>query len=143
MWIVDERYWLMHSNSQLRTIVANALVGEDERFKLHRPDFVCGTVDRKLILIEIKRPSHTLTVADLNQLERYVVLCEEYDTDHRGFEAILVGSKQSDELKRTLKVRGTSLRVRTYTDLIGDTERRYSSYLQALEPHERPEEASA
>lgn len=75
-------------------------------------------------MIEIKRPSHTLTVNDLNQLERYVVLCEQYHDDHNGFEAMLIGQKKSNDLVRTLKVRGNRLKVRTYTDLIGDTERR-------------------
>jgi len=133
MWIVDERYWLMHSNRQLRTVVTKALEKEDKKYKTDRPDFVCGAVDKKLIIIEIKRPSHMLTVADLNQLERYVVLCEEYETDHKSFEAILVGSKKSSDLDRTLKVRGSRLGVRTYTDLIGDTERRYKRYLDALD----------
>jgi hypothetical protein len=44
MWIVDDRYWLMHSNRQLRTVVTNQLADEDKRFERHRPDFVCGTV---------------------------------------------------------------------------------------------------
>jgi hypothetical protein len=133
MWIVDEHYWLMHSNKQLRTIVTQELEKRDKKSKLKRPDFVCGTVDRKLIIIEIKRPSHTLTVADLNQLEKYVVLCEEYHTEHSSIDAILVGSKKADELTGTLKVRGGPLKVRTYTDLISDTERRYSNYLKVLD----------
>lgn len=132
MWIVDERYWLMHSNSQLRTIVTRQLAKEDEKHKLDRPDFVCGTVDKRLIIIEIKRPSHTLTVDDLNQLERYIVLCEQYHTDHRGFEAMLVGQKISADLDRTRKLRSERFKVKTYTDLIGDTERRYKDYLDAL-----------
>jgi len=133
MWIVDERYWLMHSNRQLRTVVATELAKQDKKFEKRRPDFVCGTVDRKLILIEIKRPSHTLTVDDLNQLERYVVLCNQYDNQHSAFEAMLVGKKASDDLTRTLKVRGSAFKVRTYTQLVNDTERRYKRYLEALE----------
>lgn len=133
MWIVDERYWLMHSNRQLRTVVTNQMAEEDRKFEKRRPDFVCGTVDKKLIIIEIKRPSHTLAVEDLNQLERYVVLCEQYDDEHSAFEAILVGSKASDDLRRTLKVRGASFKARTYTQLVSDTRKRYTKYLEALE----------
>jgi hypothetical protein len=133
MWIVDERYWLMHSNAQLRTVVAKQLAKEDEKYKTNRPDFVCGTVDQKLIIIEIKRPAHTLDVGDLNQLERYVVLCNKYDDDHTSFEAILVGHEQSDELRQTLKVRKEAFRVRTYTQLVSDAERRYKDYLDALD----------
>jgi hypothetical protein len=133
MWIIDERYWLMHSNAQLRTVVTKELAKEDEKYKANRPDFVCGTVDKKLIIIEIKRPSHTLDVDDLNQLERYVVLCNKYDDDHTSFDAILVGHDQSDELRQTMKVRKETFKVRTYTQLVRDTERRYKQYLDALD----------
>jgi hypothetical protein len=132
MWIVDDRYWLMHSNRQLRTVVTRRLEKEDKGHERKRPDFVCGTVDKRLIIIEIKRPSHTLDVADLNQLERYVVLCKKYDDDVGSFDAILVGHAQSDELRRTLAVRGGAFRVRTYAQLVDDTERRYEQYLKAL-----------
>jgi hypothetical protein len=133
MWIVDERYWLMHSNKQLRTVVTKEMVKEDKRFAERRPDFVCGSVDKKLIIIEIKRPSHTLDTEDLNQLERYVVLCNKYDEDHSSFEAMLVGSKVSDDLRNTLKVRSSSFKARTYTQLVSDSQRRYQRYLDALE----------
>ncbi len=132
MWIVDERYWLMHSNRQLRMIVTRQLAKEDDKHKEKRPDFVCGTVDRKLIVIEIKRPSHTLDVADLNQLEHYVLLCQKYDDDLGSYEALLVGQKATDDLRRTLTMR-KGFQFRSYTQLIDDTERRYSDYLAALE----------
>lgn len=134
MWIVDERYWIMHSNRSLRTVIGDQLAKEDKRFEAVRPDFVCGTIDRRLIIIELKRPSHVLEVADLNQLERYIVLCNEYSSDHNSFEAILVGSKQSEDLRKTLAVRGGNrFQVRTYTDLISDSERRYKRYLDAVD----------
>jgi ribosomal protein L40E len=133
MWIVDERYWLMHSNRQLRTMVTRQLAKEDDKYKEKRPDFVCGTVDRKLIVIEIKRPSHKLDVADLNQLEHYVLLCQKYNDDLSSYEALLVGQKATGDLRRTLKMR-RSFQLRTYTQLIDDTERRYADYLEALRP---------
>jgi hypothetical protein len=122
----------MNSNSTLRKIVGDQLAEDDKKFELKRPDFVCGTVDKKLIIIELKRPSHTLDVDDLNQLERYVVICEEYSSEHSSHEAILVGTKQSDDLRRTLKVRGGSFKVLTFVDIIHDAERRYKKYLDAI-----------
>jgi ribosomal protein L40E len=134
MWIVDERYWLLHSNRALRTVVGDQLAKEDKKFSKRRPDFVCGTVDKKLIIIELKRPSHRLDIADLNQLERYVVICDEYSKTHTSFEALLVGSKQTDDLRRTLKVRGGNrFQVRTYAELIDDAERRYEGFIKAMD----------
>src|SRR3990172_5003790 len=79
MWIIDDRYWLMHSNATLRTVIGRELAKKDKKFEKKRPDFVCGAVDNKLVIVELKRPSHQLAVDDLNQLERYVVIAEEYE----------------------------------------------------------------
>lgn len=130
---VDERYWLMHSNEALRTIVGKQMARADKKLERQHPDFVCGTVDRKLIVIEIKRPSHVLTVDDLNQLERYVTVCEENSKDFGSLEtAMLVGRRTHAALDRTLKHRSGRFKVRTYTDLLHDTELRYRNYLDAM-----------
>ena len=133
MWIVDERYWLMHSNQTLRTVVGKELANKDKEFEQKRPDFVCGTFEGKLILIELKRPSHALEVEDLNQLERYVMICQDYDPKLKSFEAILVGKKPSRDIERVLGLRGARFKVMTFAQLISDAERRYKEYLQALD----------
>lgn len=130
MWIVDERYWLLHSNETLRKIVEKELPKKDKKYKDKRPDFVCGTVGDKLIIIELKRPSHTLEIEDLNQLETYLSIIEEHDAIS-SFEAYLVGRKVSDELRRRIKYRGSQFKIRTFSQLIDDTEKRYSDYLSA------------
>jgi hypothetical protein len=64
-------------------------------------------------------------------LVQYVVLCDQHDTDHTSAEAYLVGKRASPDLKGHLKyVRG--IQVRTYVDLVTDTERRNKDYLKAL-----------
>ncbi len=135
MWIVNERYWLMHSNATLRTVVGKELAKRHDDFKKKRPDFVCGSVDRRLIVIEIKRPSRVLQVEDLDQLEEYIVTAREYlDEPRAPFEAILVGKRATDDLRKRLDVRGSrAFQVKTYASLIDDTEHRYESYLKALE----------
>lgn len=131
MWIIDERYWLMHSNETLRKIVEKELPKKDRRYKDKRPDFVCGTIDGKLIIIELKRPSHVLAVEDLNQIETYLSIIEQHHK-FSTFEAYLVGRKISDELSRRKKYRGNQFKVITFTELIEDTERRYKDYLEAI-----------
>jgi hypothetical protein len=137
MWIVDERYWLMHSNSALRTVIGKELEKKDKKLAAKRRDFVCGTVDKKLIIIELKRPSHSLSVEDLNQLELYVVIAQEYDDRFNSVEAVLVGKKIDDTLKRVLKLRGRTFSATTFSSLIDDTERRYHDYLKHLQEQNR------
>jgi hypothetical protein len=131
MWLVDERYWILHSNDPLRKFIGAELAKKDKKYKEKRPDFVCGTVGKKLILLELKRPSHVLGLEDLNQLELYVVLAEEY-SDFGDCEAYLVGNKKSDELTRRLKYRTSKFKTWTYSDLLQDTKQKYETFLKTV-----------
>lgn len=128
LWIIDERYWLNHSNETLRTIVGNQLVKKNKKLAKKRPDFVCSTVDNKMIIVEIKRPSHELTSPDLEQLENYMIIIEQHSSEKLVFEGYLVGRKISDDLKRRLKFRGSQFKVKTYSDLIDDVKIRYTEF---------------
>lgn len=133
MWIIDERYWLLYSNETLRKIVGDELVKQHKKDESKRPDFVCGSIDNKLIIVELKRPSHKLTVDDLSQLERYLKIIEEHSQVHKTFEAYLFGKKIDDDLIRTMKYRRTDIfKIRTFADLIDDTKKRYKEFLEKV-----------
>lgn len=131
MWLVDERYWILHSNDPLRKFIGNELEKKDRKYKDKRPDFVCGTLGKKLIILELKRPSHVLDVEDLNQLELYVVLADQY-SNFNGCEAYLVGNKKSDELIRRLKYRSSNFKTLTYSDFLQDTKEKYETFLKTI-----------
>lgn len=132
MWLIDERYWLLQSNSTLRTFIGEEMSKKDKKkYGKKRPDFVCGTVGEKLIIVELKRPSHELKIDDLNQLETYLTIAEDY-MGFKGFETYLVGNKKGVDLQRRLKHRSNRFKVWTYTDLIKDTEHRYREFLKTI-----------
>lgn len=130
MWIIDERYWLMHSNKTLREVVGKELESEDKSFAKKRPDFVCGTVDGKIVIVELKRPSHELTIEDLNQLETYVAIVEK-NTNTPISKAILMGRRISAELRSRMKYRTQVFKVFNYAEVIDKTLQRYEKYLEA------------
>jgi len=130
MWMVDERYWLMHSNSTLRTIIGDKLAKKDARFAKKRPDFVCGSIGSKLIIIELKRPSHKLDIDDLNQLETNLTLASEYSTEFKSAEGYLIGQAIDSDLERRKKYSSSNFHIMTFSDLINDAERRYKDYLK-------------
>lgn len=132
MWIIDERYWLLHSNETLRKIVGNDVVKANKGNEKKRPDFVCGTVGNKLIIVELKRPLHPLTIDDINQLENYLSIIEQ-KFSAKSFECYLIGKTISPDLKNKMKYRGNQFRVRTFTDIIDDTEKRYKEFLKAMQ----------
>jgi len=132
MWLVDERYWLLHSNRTLLKSIGEEMQERDKkRYGNKRPDFVCGSFGQKLIILELKRPSHTLGVEDLNQLEQYMIVGENY-TSFRSYEAYLVGKRIDDELKRTMKHRSSSFNILPYAGLIDGTKKRYQEFLETL-----------
>lgn len=133
MWIVDERYWLLHSNETLRKIVGDEIVKQNKKDEKIRPDFVCGSIDNKLVIVELKRPSHKLTTNDLGQLEKYLKIIESHSQDHKNFEAYLFGKRIDDDLIKTMKYRRTDIfKIRTFADLVDDTKRRYKEYLEKV-----------
>lgn len=132
MWLIDERYWLLQSNRTLRKFIGDALSKKDKkRYGKKRPDFVCGTIGNRLIILELKRPSHELCVDDLNQLETYTVIAEDYK-NFSSYEGYLIGTKESEELRRYLK-RRSGFKVLHYADIIEVTMKRYKEFLQAIE----------
>lgn len=133
MWLVDERYWLLFSNKTLRKSIGDEMSKQDKkRYGDKRPDFVCGTIGDRLIILELKRPSHTLCVDDLNQLETYVTVAEKYSS-FKTCSAYLVGNKADDEVTRRLKYRSSTFKVLTYADLLDYTKQRYHEFLKTLE----------
>jgi hypothetical protein len=132
MWLVDERYWILHSNTPLRKFIGDDIPKKDKKYKNLRPDFVCGNIGKKLVILELKRPSHILEVEDLNQTELYVVLAEDH-SNFTDYEAYLVGNKKSDELTRTLKHRSSKFKTLTYSDLLQGTKQKYETFLETIE----------
>lgn len=129
MWLIDERYWLLQSNGSLLKFIGNEMEkGDKRRYGKKRPDFACGTIGDRLIIIELKRPSHSLVIDDVNQLETYLTIAEKYKS-YRSYEAWLVGNKKTPELISRMKHRSSNFNVVTYSDLLDDTRQRYKDFL--------------
>lgn len=132
MWLIDEKYWIIQSNRQLRTFIGNELAKEDKKFEKNRPDFACGTYDNTIVIIEIKRPSHTLFPEDLDQLVSYLMLAKKYlGSKKYSFKAMLIGNSKSTDLEAKMDwTRGIDLL--TYNDLVQDCKKRYKDFLKHI-----------
>jgi len=134
MWMIDERYILLKSNKTLRNFIGEEMSKADKkRYGKKRPDFVCGSVGDRLIIIELKRPSKVLDIDDLNQLETYLTVAKSYTTKYRSYEAYLIGNSQDDDLIKRKEFRSAAFKIWTYTDLIDATETRYREYLEYIQ----------
>ncbi|HYK97297.1 MAG TPA: hypothetical protein VEU77_02790, partial [Candidatus Acidoferrales bacterium] len=126
LWLIDERYWLLTSNAELRTLIGTKIRA---RARL-RPDFACATGTGDGAIIELKRPRHALTVDDANQVERYLVLAEQHLPRLR-WRALLIGGRVSADLRRTARHR-PAVEICTFADVIADARHRYRDYLRIV-----------
>ena len=98
-----------------------------------RPDFVCSTWENKLLIVEIKKPSLTLGKKEIDQIEEYTMIAEDYKSkDFKNVIAKLIGNKISPEGKKLINKR-TGIEFLTYNDLISKVKQRYIQYLKKLE----------
>jgi len=133
MWVLDENYWLMHSNKSLRTFIGDSIMKKHKKESKKRPDFVCSTWENKLLIVEIKKPSLTLGKKEIDQIEEYTMIAEDYKSkDFKNVIAKLIGNKISPEGKKLINKR-TGIEFLTYNDLISKVKQRYIQYLKKLE----------
>ncbi|MFB6242054.1 MAG: hypothetical protein ABEJ36_04630 [Candidatus Nanosalina sp.] len=135
LWLFNESYRLMHSDRTIKTFIRDKLdldFDEDSEGADKRPDFVVGKDSNHLVIVELKKPSHTLQKEDLDQLEEYKRLAQSYtDENFQTEKCYLVGNEMSDDLDYFLENR-EGFEVLTYTDLISNAKNRYREYLEKL-----------
>ena len=133
LWLLDESYWIIQSNRTLKAFIGDRLAEKDQRkYGRKRPDFVCGSLGERLILVELKRPSHDLTKSDLNQLEEYLAMSEKYSMKFKTYHAYLMGSSISDEVRTYLRYR-RGITVLNYWEVLDASEKRYQEFLKYRE----------
>jgi hypothetical protein len=117
IWILDERYWLSEEALALRAALDRCAADHDRPYAKKPADFACGVWRGRLVVASVQPPSRELAVADLDQLERHVGACLEVES-FDAFEAILVGEAISPELEKTLALRDSSFKAKTYSQLL-------------------------
>lgn len=133
LWLLDEDYWLMQSNRSLRTFIQEEMAEEDKQYEQKRPDFVCATQGNRLVVAEIKRPSHELVRDDLDQLETYVYLARKYKGEEFSeVSGFLIGNSVDEQARQVVDNR-VNMQIKTYHDVLSTARERYHEYLEALD----------
>ena len=133
MWLIDDSYWIAQSNRSLRTFIGDEIEKADKKHKAKRPDFACVNSDRRLIIVEIKRPSLTLKKTELDQAELYQRIIMKYKQEsYSGIEVHLVGNKVSGEAREIVELR-RGIQIKTYQDFLDRCRKRYQEFLSVIE----------
>ena len=130
LWILDDSYWLLHSNEPLYNFLGQEITNSSPEER-QRPDFVCANDTNRLIIVEIKRPSHQVQQRDINQLQNYLATVDSFQQfpEKRGY---LVARSISDRY-RTIVDDIRSIEFISYAQLVDNCNRRYREYIQAIE----------
>lgn len=130
LWILDDSYWLLHSNEPLTNLLKKEYDVANQHGK-QRPDFICASDKDNLVIVEIKRPSHIVTIRDINQLQNYLATVDDYAkiAKKAGF---LIAKKITPRLRKIVD-NIKNIDFKSYVQLVGDCRRRYQEYLDALE----------
>lgn len=130
MWIIDDVYWLLYSNKPLANFLKKRYTRATKKERL-RPDFVCVSNENKLVIVEIKRPSHEIS-QDVTQLQNYLAIVDEYDNRYTTKEGFIIGKNISNHLRKVVKTI-TNVDFKSYLRLVEDCRRRYQEYLDAFQ----------
>jgi len=129
-WILGEDYELLTSNNELKTLIIQE-VGKKVKNARERPDFaLVDSGDKKLVIVEIKRPDHSLTLDDAQQLMKYRAIAEKHIGGKYGlFQGFLIGGKLSYDLEVN-KDGFKCIQIKTYTNMINKIKKRYKDLLE-------------
>ncbi len=140
IWMLDRNYTILHDDTTLKNILLQQTGVADGDNLNQRPDFLClshkGISEeerRDVVIVEIKRPSHTLKYDNLNQLMQYRSILQKHSgSQHASFTGYLVGRTVSDDLQLN-DLRASGFHIKTYTDFIQEARSFYSEYLKIVE----------
>ena len=145
-WILDpswiEVYDEVYYSELLRKNFPDAKLEEPNR----RIDFVCMGVGDTVHVVELKRPSHKINWADLDQLERYVVFVRgKLGTSPRGRSYssaagyIVAGDvvNKNDVRERIKNMKRSRMYVLKYEDCLRSARRLHEIFSEKLEEFEK------
>ena len=125
MWLLNEEWWIIQSNKPLKKFI-------QEENNL-RPDFICATYGDRLIIVDIKRPSHNITKADIDQVENYKIIAKHYaGTRYQSITVYLIGKKIPDTARSIVSER-RNITLLTYNDLTDNIKHKYKEYLHYIQ----------
>lgn len=141
IWLVDRNYAVLHDDETLKNIILKEWQKfAQEKEASNRPDFLCMT-DRlsqdegykKLVIIEIKRPSLTIKMEHVQQIMAYKALLQEYSgtSGNPSFTCYIIG-RQIDRVLQQSPLNESGFITKTYTDFIGDARKFYHEYLEII-----------
>jgi hypothetical protein len=140
IWLIDRNYTVLHDDQTLKKIILSEWDKEYSGVEsAKRPDFLCMT-DRqgqesgykKLVIIEIKRPSVKITMDHVSQVMSYKNVLQSHSGNGDILFSCFVVGREIEENLRLNPLSSSGFTTKTYTDFIGDARKFYSDYREII-----------
>lgn len=135
LWVLGVKYSLMSSNKTLARIVEESIGKKFTGARANkRPDLLLAqNIYGQHLLVEFKRPSHTITRDDENQAEKYR---DDLSPHFKDIDIVVLGGKRDPAIATVYSSR--SIQLLSYADVISQARTELGTLIQQLqtEPHE-------
>jgi hypothetical protein len=129
LWLLGDEYELLSSNRTLRQLVEKVLNKKYRGARAReRPDLLLAGLENRYLLVELKRPGHSIDRDDVAQSLKYRDELHEY-LPEKNIEVMLVGGRADRGLKDD-DYRG--VRTATFTEVVLRARSRLSWLIENL-----------
>jgi hypothetical protein len=142
-WLLHPTWMRWEQEKELRKLVKKKWPDKDDK---RRVDIVCVSAKDIVYVIELKRPGHSISRADLLQLQDYVSFLNEYRSTHDEAYVTVHGymighklSKGRGAQQQAKLMAPQGMYFKTYSALISEAKKLHKHFLKQLQEEEEDE----
>jgi len=101
LWIINDTYTMVSSDESFKVIAGKLQSKFKEKASRERPDLILkGLGEGSFLIVELKRPKHTITLDDMTQLVKYRYELQRIHPKATDITAYLIGSTYKEEVSK-------------------------------------------
>jgi len=131
LWLLNDNYTLYASNNTLKNTLSNKITKKIKGHEKDRPDLIVKTSSEKVIIIELKRPSHKIVSKDFAQVSEYKNIIKTSQPNAKLIECYLIGN-EFDEAVRSPDYEKIDMYLRSYSEIVQEAKERYKDILSII-----------
>ncbi len=131
LWLLSDNYTLYASNKTLKTVLDNKIAKKFKEHEKDRPDIIVKTLLDKVLIIELKRPSHKVVSEDFAQVSKYETIITSNKPNAKLIECYLIGN-EFDESVKNPKYEKIGIYLKSYSEILQEAKERYKEILHIL-----------
>jgi hypothetical protein len=131
LWLLNDEYRLFASNKQLKTILEKEIQTSAKKHAKERPDLIIKSFGDKLVIIELKRPSHKIGAEDYTQIKKYKTIIKKHSPNITQIECYLIGNS-FDETIRDPEDAKIGVYLKSFSEILQLAKEKYKELLSKL-----------